>query len=74
MAVLAEINRNKKKRKRPFSPKDFNPYLKKDKKKKLMLDIKALKYVFVDKDPKKFAAEVEKAMLKEQRERLDYGR
>lgn len=66
IAVTAEINRDRKKRKKPYSLTDFHPYFVKPKTKKINVGIKALKYLFVEKNKEKFTEEVNKAIKEEE--------
>ena len=45
MALLAEINRDRRKRSRPFTPRDFHPFAGKEK--VIQADFSILKAVFV---------------------------
>lgn len=58
MALIANCNRDPKKKNRPFQPRDFNPYM--QKKNVLRLPKKEafsiLKTVFIDRDKKKVEA------------------
>ena len=48
LSMLANVHRNTKKKPRPYSPNDFNPFTNKSSHQTPKADIRILKQVFVD--------------------------
>lgn len=54
MALIANVNRDPKRRSTPFTANDFNPYAKRVEPQRIKVKFSALKSIFVDQTPEDF--------------------